>query len=173
MQPKAFPAAKKSQTVQGGGKNLKPTGVQHPIGRPTSSSRKHRSASREGGLPDARGRRCRAAQPRASLHRTKIPQAVRLATAPSPPGGGSAGTPRHRADRGTARDEPAGRFRASKRPRTVRSPVRLAKTGRGSLFEASTNTTLVEAKPTAGRAARLRASVSIRAPQSLSAVVHQ
>ena len=117
----AFPTAPKKVRLVGGGKNLKLTGVQHLVGRPTSSSRKYRSASREGGLPDARGRRCRAAQPRASLHRTKIPQAGRMATLPC-------STVAHRpaphaivqtAD--TARD--AGQFRAPTRPRTVRNPL--------------------------------------------------
>ena len=136
---------------------MNPTGVQHPIGRPTSSSRQHRSASREGRAAKSTRERARrrAREPACTQRKNR-----RRSAGPPlrvPPGGWSAGGPRHRAD--AASRARCRAVRASKRPRTVWSPVRLAETGRGSLFEASTNTTLVRRqKPTAGLLACARLS---------------
>ena len=72
---------------------------------------KHRTASCEGWAPQAHA----GAGAAPSAHEPACTQqkAVggRVATLPCSPVGASAGAPRHRADHGTARDEPAGRFR--------------------------------------------------------------
>ena len=103
--------------------------------------RQHRSASREGWAPQARG-----AAPSAIVRAPTSQHAPHEKTAggapghPSEsPGGASAGAPRHRAEAAARDNKPAGRFRCLKRPRTVRNPARLAETDRGSLFEASTS----------------------------------
>ena len=90
---------------------MKPEGVQHPIRRPSSSSHRHSSASCEGWALSTRGSRRGAERPRASLHRTKKPQAERSGHPPESCGHGSAGDPRHRADRGTAQAHRARRAR--------------------------------------------------------------
>ena len=168
---KRFLQPKKSETAQGG-KNLKPTGVQHPVGSPSLSSRKHRSASREGwGSPSAREPRG-AERPRASMHPTKKPQAERLAPAPTSPGGVSAGAhaieqtrhrARRRARRAVSRLEAAQDGAESCPPRRNGSLIYLC-----GVDQHNSST-----RQSRQRAARSRAPVSILAPQTLSGLTPQ
>ena len=87
---------------------------------------KHRTASCEGWAPQAHTGADATLSPASQPARNENTAGGAPCYPSDSTGGASAGAPRHRADRGTARDEPAGRFRRLKRPRTVQNRASLA-----------------------------------------------